>query len=832
MKIINELASSAVKNNKKDSFATRISILLAVVLLGSIIFDISFMQEDSYNHIVSTIGDYHVSLSEINEETYHLLKSNQHIKKISFDRVIETDLKATIDEKGKYYWNLEGFQTSKGRVPSKQGELIAPERFLNKNRDLTIGSQIEVKGKKYTIVGTYDDYGYTFEDSMLIGRLGDDRKETLFEDNTSVIAYIWFENPRDTYTVTKEIFKEMNIDLKNAESTGRLFFNKDILEYKMIYPSGIIPPSNVISETFETYGPLFILSLLFAVMIYGAFNVWNNRDVREIALLKSVGMTEKQIKKMIRLKSFRLSVIPVISGTILSYFVANLIIYLIWLNNSISYGNLSNIWGETLRAPDFRMINISLFPIVIILLLSFITVYLSAMLPSKHSAKMSVMDGLNNISERKVQFGKSKISGRIEVSLAKDYFKSYKSTYRTIIIAMSISALVITLVLVSQSHRTLIESYDRYKSPYNFTSKIYTEAALDKNLLEDLRRVKDIKELHIYQHKDFKFFVSDNKGFLSNELQEALNNNSKDEEKLYVRIYGLSDGDFDTLLKENGYNGKISYLMMNKIPADNRTPYAFRNYIPISSNENKKINLKYHAEGKVMTISIDGFINEMPYDLSGYEKNGIFIFTKNSTLDNFIGKNEKDQSDPINYYTIKIKANDDSNNVYEECEKIISSYIPKSDYSTMTNLLKASIIKEQTRNENILSAGIQFVLLIIALSNAYNSFHGNLRARKREFQILSTVGMTEKQMKTMVFSESKILLIKTLILYIGVLALAIIIRAYKSNFDVGFAVRELLVNLNYFPIVIIFIVMGTGIIFAIQNGIKNILEEDYNEEVK
>ncbi len=43
--------------------------------------------------------------------------------------------------------------------------------------------------------------------------------------------------------------------------------------------------------------------MLFAMMIYNAFNVWNNREIKEIALLKSAGMTEKQVKKMIKKKN-------------------------------------------------------------------------------------------------------------------------------------------------------------------------------------------------------------------------------------------------------------------------------------------------------------------------------------------------------------------------------------------------------------------------------------------------------------------------------------------------------------------------------------------------
>ena len=36
MKIINELSYSQIKNNKKDTLATKLSIFLAVVLLGKI----------------------------------------------------------------------------------------------------------------------------------------------------------------------------------------------------------------------------------------------------------------------------------------------------------------------------------------------------------------------------------------------------------------------------------------------------------------------------------------------------------------------------------------------------------------------------------------------------------------------------------------------------------------------------------------------------------------------------------------------------------------------------------------------------------------------------
>lgn len=832
MKIINELAGSTIKSNKRDTLATKLSILLAVVLLGTVVFIISSLKIEKYNQIVSMEGDYNVSLAGINEQMYSYLIGNKDIKQISFAKLIETDFDAVVYEKGDYYWKLRGFEPVKGRKPERSGELMVPTRFLVLNKEYEIGSQLNANSMNYIIVGEYDDFGYTFEDSMLIGYLDDMSKENLFEGESGIEAFIWFKNPRDTYILTREILNNFNIDYKTAEITGRLYFNKAILEYKMIYPSGIFPPKRVLREVVESYGTCVLLVFLFAVMIYGAFNVWNSRDLREIALLKSVGMTEKQIKKMVQIKALKLSVIPITVGTALAYITSNLLLYLMWLNNSITYSKLSDIFSEKMQISAFKFVPLSIPSIILIVSLSFITVYISALLPAAQSAKLNVIEGLNGVYEDKFKFGKSKIAGKIEKSLARDYFQSYRSTYRTIILAMVVSAMVLTVVLVSQSYRLLIKKYDSFQNSYNFTSRIFTEAEIDRALINDLNAIQGIDELHIYERKVYKFFINDNEGFLSDEFQTAIVEGRKNENDLYVSVYGLSDEDFQSLLKENSLESTTSFVLLNKIAEDNTTPYAFREYMPITNTIRKEINLKYNLEGKIMTVPIEGYIDEFPYGLESLEKNGIYVFTQMPNLEAFIRKHGQDEGDPINYYRIKINVKDNLGAIADKCERIISSYVPKSDHITSTDILTAALNKEQSRNEFLLNTGIQIILFILALSNAYSSFHGNLRSRKREFQVLSTVGMTEKQMKEMIFSESKILFRKTLIGYILIFCLAIAVRAYRSNFNFGFAVKELAVNLNYLPIILLFAVMVLGILLATNSSIKSILREDLNSTVR
>nr|WP_200807614.1 hypothetical protein [Urinicoccus timonensis] len=79
MKIINDLASGDVKNNKKDALAIKISILLVVILLGTVIFIFDSMNIEQYEYVKKTIEDYHVDIAEIDESFYDKLKNDTDI---------------------------------------------------------------------------------------------------------------------------------------------------------------------------------------------------------------------------------------------------------------------------------------------------------------------------------------------------------------------------------------------------------------------------------------------------------------------------------------------------------------------------------------------------------------------------------------------------------------------------------------------------------------------------------------------------------------------------------------------------------------------------------
>lgn len=829
MKIIDELVDSGIKANKKDSFATKMSIFLATLLLGTVVFIIGFVNKEEFEYMKKTIGDYQVEFVDVDSKFSSLLKEDENIEKVSFSRFIEDKEKEiSLSQSDKNFWSTEAYETTKGRPAKKEDEIIVPTSYLIKNKDKDLGSTLKIKDKVYKIVGEYDNYGKTYSfENVFYGYLDADDSEKIFTGDDLVYAYLWYKNPRDTYRFTDELIKKWGEDKEKLEEEKRVNFNKAFLEYKLIFPRGIIPPKNYLADKIFTYAGLISLVLLFAVMIYGAFNVWNSRDLREIALLKSVGMTSKQVKKMIRKKALKISLLPIFLASLISYFVANLLLYLMYWNNYVTYKNISDIMGASLRQNEFKIIVPPISMILLILVLAFLTVFISAILPAIKSSKLNIVEGLNSISQKKTKVSSTKIGGKVEQSLARDYFSSYKKTYKVIIAAMTISAFAMTLFLIPESYKKLVKKYDSYKSPYNFEAEIMTDQSLDQDFNKSLEKLSGFEEKHIVVWKDFNIPLEENRGFFNKDLLEKYEDGSKYEDELFAGLYGLKEKDFIKIKEDNKIDSGADFVLLNKIPSSDKSPYSFRDFMPVKKDGAKDPVISFENQDIKMKVDLGGELKEFPFDLDAMYNNGVYIFTSEEKLNKLISKG-KNHYDLSRNYKILVKSKNQEED-FEKIEKLIASYIPKGDYYVKTEIRERLTAREEKRNNFLLIVGIQTILLLLALSNAYNSFYGNLRARRREFNLLSTVGMTEKQMKKMIFGESKILFGRFFLSYIFVFILAIIARAYRSKFELGFAAKELLANLSYLPIIIIFAVMALGIFIATKSGIKEILQEDVSE---
>ena len=103
---------------------------------------------------------------------------------------------------------------------------------------------------------------------------------------------------------------------------------------------------------------------------------------------------------------------------------------------------------------------------------------------------------------------------------------------------------------------------------------------------------------------------------------------------------------------------------------------------------------------------------------------------------------------------------------------------------------------------------------------------------KKEFNLLSTAGMTDLQIRKMINNELKILIKRILSIYAFVFALSVFVRAKRSPYEVNFAIREILININYLPLLFIFIVTIIGLLLAQKSGMRELSRDNIIDNLK
>lgn len=147
--------------------------------------------------------------------------------------------------------------------------------------------------------------------------------------------------------------------------------------------------------------PKLFLSLLivavasmtvFAYIIRGAFSISAKRKIKELGILKSIGMTPKQIRKLVKYEARWLSFFPIVIS--------------IGLGHLLSYGVLT-AYSKLTREVTGNQISVSFSPwiAIISIMLSFLTVLLAASGPARQMGKIrpieAIKENWNNVSLEK-----------------------------------------------------------------------------------------------------------------------------------------------------------------------------------------------------------------------------------------------------------------------------------------------------------------------------------------------------------------------------------------------------------------------------------------------
>lgn len=391
-KIMKEMVQGNLKVHRKRNLLLVLAITLTTILFTSVL-EIGFggMQSIQETQLKLSGMKADAELRFLDKEQFQKVQNSDLFESVGgrvpialmegeTKRPIEIDY---LDKAGMeaYYLSLE-----EGKMPEDEKEVLLSEQALEE-----LGIKKEV-GSHVPVSFTLRGQEYNF-DMRLSGWYKGGPKvnflivsETFLEHNPEV--------SENTYDIDKEILGTYyaSVCVKNtgnieqnlkeyAESLGAQTENADGNNYVNVAVNPMLyseDGNTGVGLSIVFFGVLFILCGY--LLIYNIFDIGVMQDIQEFGIMKTIGMTGKQIKRLMRRQMLLLSLIGIPIGLVVGYGLGALLLPVILKNWEYSEEELTIVQ--------------SVHPAIFILTVFFvlITVFLSMRRPSKRAAKYSAIE--------------------------------------------------------------------------------------------------------------------------------------------------------------------------------------------------------------------------------------------------------------------------------------------------------------------------------------------------------------------------------------------------------------------------------------------------------
>ena len=742
MKVKNKAYIRRLSKNILNANKSRRNILLLAIALTSILFTSLFsvalgLGKSMETQTMKTVGTIsHGSFKDICDEDVEILTHDNDIKDFSVrekvgildDEKVMAEL-SYMDKKG-FEWSL--IEKVKGKFPEKENEIfldISTAKKLGYKGE--IGEEIEVpfkiekpytgeiiekKSDKFIISGTFQN---PIDSNVGVGQI---YLSKAYVDKLSLP-----ENNKDLEVMLKNSFMIRDKLLKIAERNA----------YKVVDDPGNLSEKEIrigvnfayifsgdSSFDFKTFLPF--LAFLILVMVAGyliinnIFKISVNEDIKLLGLLKTIGMTKPQIKKLVHLESLAVALPAIIVGDIVGISIGKVILNKIFANNEM--------------LTDVRL---SLAVIILIILFStaftLLTVFLSVMRPARYAAKVSPIDASRyNETMIKKKYKSEDISlGK----LARRQVFSNKFRFISIVISISLSAVILNSVLTYTGNIDLEKGIsDVIVTDYNIASPKYfrymysgSEDGIKDNFIDEIENQKGFKAGgtlyyygYEYSYPDIK--IEDHKvAPILFGMDEFLINKQK-----------FIDGEFD---KEKWQTG---------------------NYIIIGEYGNKKSafkagdKIKINVKNKVKEVQVMG---KVEYNFS----NGLRYFTvikedindeSSPTLSlEYIYMNPNEYKELTGDQSIMSYGFDVEDSEKENFNKLLKSFEDNPDFSYDSRDLQIKSTMDFKSLIEFAGYSLSIVLFLISVLNFINVIATEILRNMVNLSIFEAIGMTKKNIK-------------------------------------------------------------------------------------
>lgn len=861
MNILRKLNYRNFKLNKKRNIVTVIGITLSVALVACVATMFTSVVGTMRTTVINRYGEYHFATNKVS--IFSELQSNPDVKsyfkithlnppesqsnqnsnfdgnsaeseaemiRIKQKRALRRDIYAISPA------NLQqaSIRIIKGDAPNSDSEVLVSDRatksFNDKNEEqlFQLGDTFKVENlgnREYKVVGFYETHSQVlnyYDGTAFITVPSANQNETI--NNTTL--YYYLKNPKIAKQHQEKYYHNKEARAQAETEGGLIKLNSNLLN---------LENPSIEDETIRVLG-IFAGAVIVIIMVTSIFVIKNSfsisatEKIREFGILKSLGATSKQIRKLILLEGYLLGGFGIVFGVILGI-VANYI--LIFIVNAL----MSDFIDKTTQLS----VHISVLGTIFAVFIGAVTVYFSIVVIAHRARKISAISAIRSnqdikLSRKKLKTPKiiAKLFG-IGGVISHKNLKRNRKKYRTTVISLTIS--VFAFITVSYIVESMFRAVNLEISNINFNYglSLNTENYNNTNSRETTKRYEDIAT-KVSQH-----FLANSEHSISGTVyanikpsdinSQILENfysketNIESLEKHTLPITFLDDASFNRTLTANllGQNTRFfaaQYVNISRPDKKISVAPFNSNQITILSSASRNPYSKDYVKQEPQTIQVAS-IKHLPI---GWGNSGAGIYARSSdeALRKYLGEP----------YSVDIFANVKEPKQVEKSVKefLQSQNIKKDRFSHFGEAFRA--IYNFMLIIQIFGYGFIAVITLIGLTNLFNTIHTNMILRRREFASLRSIGITKKELNKIVALESILYGSKALFLGI-VLGLAATVGIHSStqnkNYTVPYDPPYLAIIFSIiFVLAIVYIIMR----YSIRSVNKqNLIETIRNENI-
>jgi len=633
--------------------------------------------------------------------------------------------------------------------------------------------------RTYTVVGIYERPG--FEERTAPGYTALTIADTEWSDEAKFDMYFKMHRPAEVYDFMK------SFNYGGTQNTDVLMFS-GVSRYSSF--SAVLMSLATIIMGLIMFGSI--------ALIYNAFSISVSERTKQFGLLSSVGATKKQLRKMVLFEAFAVSAVGIPLG--IGVGIAGIAVTLMLIGNKFT-SLIGNI--------DLPMrVCVSWESVAIAVIVALFTVLLSAWFPSKRATSVSAVEAIRqnvDIKSKNKQVKTSKLTYLLfglPGVLANKHYKRNKKKYRTTVISLFMS--IVLFVSASAFCEYLTDSVEKGFGSHEYDLAFYVndEESAGKTPNEILALLKGDKNVTQGAFARMRFFDGmSEKKYLTSEMLSSLDDRNPTAGAIgatikegNVRITGhvqfVDEDSFDALLKQYHLNRddyyntknplaiaidqstyfdveKEKYVSTDVLKTDNAVIEVAQQKFPeeyrysdeeIDAQGNRIVKLTDITTGEVLSkpfeevyltysFSVGKTISDVPYYSPEPDGVDLTLIYPNSMLEHIYPQEE----DTGYQYSFYLCSNNHAAS-YENLRTVLaensldSKYL--SDYAAAVEEERNVIIIVQ-----VFSYGFIVLISLIAAANVFNTISTNIALRRREFAMLKSVGMAQKDFNKMMNFE-------------------------------------------------------------------------------